>query len=378
MHRALAERGIEFKRYPGSLLLEPGQVLTRGGAPFRVFSPFWRACQRLPIADPVALDDDMLWSNGYDGEKLDDWDLTPGQPDWAAHWTTHWRPGEQGAWARAERFFAGPVADYATGRDRPADAVTSQLSPHLHHGEISPRQLWAHCEQLDSGQPELGTALAKFRAELGWREFSYHLLHFFPSLPERAFNPQFEHFPWHHRPEALSAWQRGQTGYPIVDAGMRELWHTGHMHNRVRMVAASFLCKHLLIHWQHGAAWFWDTLLDADLASNSCSWQWVAGSGADAAPYFRIFNPVMQGEKFDGEGHYVRRWVPEIARLPDRYLHHPWDAPAAILAAAGVELGTSYPKPMVEHRAARQAALDAYGSIKVQQSAPASVGAGAA
>lgn len=363
LHDAFAAEGIDLKRYPGALLHEPGQVLTRSGEPFRVFTPFWRACMAQQVAAPVTTT--PTWATPLPSEKLDDWSLRPSNPDWAAGWERLWQPGETGARARLGQFLDGAVASYAEQRDQPAVDGTSRLSPHLHHGELSPRQVWADCEALRASHPGLAAPLGKFQAELGWREFSYHLLHFFPSIPENAFKPQFDAFPWEADDRALRAWQRGQTGYPIVDAGMRELWQTGYMHNRVRMVVASFLCKHLLQHWREGARWFWDTLLDADLASNSCSWQWVAGSGADAAPYFRIFNPVTQGEKFDPQGHYVRRYVPELAALPDRFLHHPWDAPPEVLSAAGIILGDHYPTPIVEHRAARTAALAAYDRIKI-------------
>ena len=366
LHRALGDAGIAFRRYPGSLLHEPGEVLTQGGDPFRVFTPFWRACRRRDVPPPLP-PGAGTWAPAGRGDRLDDWQLRPRNPDWATGWERLWQPGEDGARRRLEDFLADALAHYAEGRDLPAAARTSRLSPHLHHGELSPRQVWWRCAELGSESPELAASLDKFRAELGWREFSYHLLHFFPEIPEAAFNARFSNFPWGDDAAARRAWERGMTGYPIVDAGMRELWQTGHMHNRVRMVVASFLCKHLLQHWRHGARWFWDTLVDADLASNSCSWQWVAGSGADAAPYFRIFNPVTQGEKFDGAGDYVRRWVPELAALPARYLHHPWDAPAAVLAEAGVRLGDDYPAPLVEHRAARQAALDAYAQVKGSQ-----------
>ena len=224
--------------------------------------------------------------------------------------------------------------------------------------------MWAQCEQKKSRKGTSTKAIEKFQSELGWREFSYHLLHFFPTLPEKAFKEKFVDFPWSKSRKKLEQWQRGQTGYPIVDAGMRELWNTGYMHNRVRMIVASFLCKHLLIHWREGEEWFWDTLVDADLASNGASWQWVAGSGADASPYFRIFNPMTQGEKFDGGGDYVRRWVPEIKDLPDKHLHTPWEAPDEVLEDAGVTLGDTYPEPIVDHKSAREAALDAYDTIK--------------
>ena len=257
------------------------------------------------------------------------------------------------------------MGDYGALRDLPGVTGTSRLSPHLHFGEISPRQCWHAANTFAEAR---GGAVSKggqdFLRELVWREFSYHLLHHWPTLPERPFRADFERFPWRADDDALRAWEAGRTGYPIVDAGMRELWHTGWMHNRVRMVVASFLVKHLLIPWQAGEAWFWDTLVDADLANNAASWQWVAGCGADAAPYFRIFNPVLQGEKFDGNGAYVRTWVPEIASLPDRYLHKPWDAPQAVLDDAGVRLGETYPAPIVDHKQVRERALAAFQSLK--------------
>lgn len=368
VHGDLAEAGITLRRYPGSLLHEPGSVLTQGGEPFKVFTPFWRACRREAVSLPQAIPE-VNWFTAATGDTLDDWALRPASPDWAAGWGTLWQPGAQGAAERLRGFLAGPVARYAEERDLPAIAATSRLSPHLHHGEISPRQVWALCEQAKDEYPKATAAIEKFQAELGWREFSYHLLHFFPTIPEAPFKANFAGFPWQANAEHLRRWQRGRTGYPIVDAGMRELWQTGYMHNRVRMIVASFLCKHLLLHWREGETWFWDTLVDADLASNSASWQWVAGSGADAAPYFRIFNPVAQGEKFDRDGVYVRRWVPELADLPDKFLHRPWEAPASLLAEAGVTLGATYPEPVVEHRAARQAALDAYEAVRVSGAA---------
>jgi deoxyribodipyrimidine photo-lyase len=363
LHEAMENHGISVKRFPGALLHEPGTVLTQAEEPFKVFTPFWRACRRIAISPPLA-EEAIAWRRADGSDSLDDWSLTPAAPNWAEDWPTHWTPGEAGALARLEAFLDGPVADYSEGRDLPAEGLTSRLSPHLHHGEISPRQIWERCEGMKVASPEWENALNKFQAELGWREFSYHLLHFFPHIPEKPFKENFAAFPWADSREYRRAWQRGLTGYPIVDAGMRELWHTGYMHNRVRMVVASFLCKHLLQHWRHGEEWFWDTLVDADLASNGCSWQWVAGSGADAAPYFRIFNPVTQGEKFDKAGNYVRRWVPELSKLPEKYLHKPWEAPAEVLEEAGVQLGEDYPQPIVDHRAARQAALDAYDEIK--------------
>ncbi|MCP5203115.1 MAG: deoxyribodipyrimidine photo-lyase [Pseudomonadales bacterium] len=366
LHATLVERGVAFKRYPGALLFEPAAVQTQGGTPFRVFTPFWRQCQRLDeprLPQPPARH--VSWHpRPPAGDTLEDWALLPRSPDWANHWLELWSPGSHGAAQRLADFLGGPVADYSRGRDRPALAGTSRLSPHLHFGEISPRSVWHAARGLERAQPGCRQEVDKFLSELGWREFSYHLMHHFPAIAEQPFRKPFRHFPWRDNPEKLRAWQRGATGYPMVDAGMRELWHTGYMHNRVRMLVASFLTKHLLIHWRHGARWFHDTLVDADLANNSCGWQWVAGSGADAAPYFRIFNPVTQGEKFDGDGDYVRRWVAELARLPGRYLHRPWEAPADTLAAAGVTLGENYPLPVVEHKTAREAALAAYESIR--------------
>jgi len=368
LHEELAGVDVTLKRYPGALLHEPGSVLTKDGEPYKVFTPFWRACQRESVARPRSLPE-VDWADAVASDALDDWDLLPTSPDWAEGWDALWTPGEDGAHRRLKDFLDNAVAGYAKQRDLPAVAGTSRLSPHLHHGELSPRQVWALCEQHKQAEPEATKAVDKFQAELGWREFSYHLLHFFPHLPEKAFKDNFRDFPWNNDRQQLRRWQRGQTGYPIVDAGMRELWQTGYMHNRVRMIVASFLCKHLLIAWQEGEAWFWDTLVDADLASNGASWQWVAGSGADAAPYFRIFNPMTQGEKFDKDGAYVRHWVPEIADLPDKYLHSPWETPEDILEHTGIVLGDTYPEPIVDHRAARQAALDAYETIKVSKSA---------
>ncbi len=217
--------------------------------------------------------------------------------------------------------------------------------PHLHFGEIAPARVFHAARQAGAANPALEQETDKFLSELGWREFSYHLLYHFPTLPEQAFKADFAAFPWVGGARELRAWQQGKTGYPMVDAGMRELWQTGYMHNRVRMVVASFLCKHLLVDWRAGQRWFWDTLVDADLANNACGWQWVAGSGADASPYFRIFNPTTQGLKFDKAGDYIRRWLPELAALPDKYLHEPWTAPAQVLRDAGVMLGETYPLP---------------------------------
>ncbi len=253
-------------------------------------------------------------------------------------------------------------------RDFPAVEGTSRLSPHLHFGEISPRQIINALREVDRAWStnELLEQIRCYTRQIGWREFAYHLLYHFPHTPEKPLRPDFEKFPWKTDSDLLRSWQNGLTGYPIVDAGMRELWETGWMHNRVRMIAASFLVKDLMIPWQEGAAWFWDTLVDADLANNTLGWQWTAGCGADAAPFFRIFNPVLQGEKFDRNGAYIRKWIPELASLPDKWIHKPWKAPEGIVKDAGIVLGKDYPRPIVDHKLARQQALEAFQSIKIK------------
>lgn len=366
LQEELGRRGYSIKTFPGASLFHPGAVLNQSAQPYKVYTPFWRAC-RAHDAPPVpsSRPGKITWSSNLpQGDHLHDWCLLPSDPDWAEGWEKMWQPGEQGARGRLKSFLRGPVTEYRKGRDFPATDCTSRLSPHLRFGELSVGEVWHRVQAWAGKNPTQAAAAEKFLSELGWREFSHYLLYHFPTIPELPFKQQFQAFPWLGDKAALRAWQRGQTGYPVVDAGMRELWQTGYMHNRIRMVVASFLTKHLLIHWRAGEDWFWDTLLDADLANNACSWQWVAGSGADAAPFFRIFNPVAQGEKFDPEGHYVRRWVPEIAGLPDNYLHRPWEAPQPVLEQAGVQLGATYPHPIVDHKQAREAALAAYGDIK--------------
>lgn len=363
----LAGAGIAFKRFPGHLLFEPESLRTKAGEPFRVFSPFWRTATHVdepkrPLPTPDRLTAPDHWPAG---DELANLDLLPTQPDWAGGMRETWTPGEAGARARLDAFLKTALAGYKSGRDYPDRASTSMLSPHLAHGEISPRMCWHAAKAAATGHPATQAGLETYLKELGWREFSYHLLFHWPELPERPFRPEFAMFPWADNPALLTTWQRGRTGYPIVDAGMRQLWQTGWMHNRVRMVVGSFLVKHLLVPWQDGAAWFWDCLVDADLASNSASWQWIAGCGADAAPYFRIFNPVKQGQTFDARGDYVRRWVPELGSLPPAYIHAPWLAPAETLGQAGVSLGETYPKPVVDHSGARAKALGAYAKVKV-------------
>lgn len=354
---SLRGRGVEVREHEGAGLFAPGEIRNGQSEPFKVFSPFWRAClkagrPREPLPAPASLEGPELPS-----EPLQAWALLPTRPDWAGGLREAWTPGEALAHQRLQAFLAAAVKRYGVERNAPGMEGTSRLSPHLHFGEISPVQIWAAAERAEGDTD-------KFLSEVGWREFSRHLLWQFPELPERNFRPQFDRFPWGNTPELLEAWRRGRTGYPIVDAGMRQLWGSGWMHNRVRMICASFLVKHLLIDWREGEAWFWDTLVDADLANNSASWQWVAGSGADAAPYFRVFNPITQAEKFDPEGGYIRRWVPELAKLPAPAIFAPWQASPLELAAGGVRLGETYPAPIVDHSEARTRALAAFERIK--------------
>lgn len=360
LERRLHARGITAESCPGSLLFEPGAILNTSGKPFQVFTAFWRACLAkpdppAPDRTPAKLPGPGKWPHSL---AIADLHLEPAA-DWAGGIRKAWLPGESGAARHMKTFLKGPVKIYAAERNRPDRRGTSRLSPHLHFGEISARQIWHDAHR--SSDP---AAAEPYLRQIAWREFSYHLLFHFPHTAHDPLRPEFRSFPWHVDAKSFAAWTRGNTGYPLIDAGMRELWHTGWMHNRVRMLTASFLVKHLLIPWQRGAQWFWDRLVDADLANNTMGWQWSAGCGADAAPYFRIFNPVIQGEKFDPEGNYVRRWVPELAGLPGAWIHKPWMAPAPVLSAAKVELGRNYPRPIVEHAAARDRALAALARMK--------------
>ncbi len=354
----LKAEGIDCRGFNAALMARPGSVLNGSGGPYKVFTPFLRALLATAEAPPPAAAPDAIATvAGLDSDAIEAWGLHPTRPDWSGGFEG--APGEAGAEAALTAFIGLGLKTYGKGRDIPSLPATSRLSPHLHWGEISPWRAISSVRQA-AADGRVPTAEAdKFVAEIGWREFSAHLLHHFPTLPTHAFRPEYDAFPWLADDPGFTAWTRGQTGYPIVDAGMRQLWETGWMHNRVRMIVASFLIKDLLIDWRRGEAWFWDTLVDADLGSNAQNWQWVAGSGADASPYFRIFNPITQGKKFDPEGKYVRRWVPEIARLPDKYLHAPWTAPAESLRGAGVRLGHDYPRPIVDHAEARDRALAA-------------------
>ncbi|MFN3931316.1 MAG: cryptochrome/photolyase family protein [Brevundimonas sp.] len=364
----LEAEGIDCKGWNGTLLARPGSVLNGSGQPYKVFTPFLKALLGAAAPPPrTAAPARIATPTGVTSDDLDAWGLHPTRPDWSGGFD--WTPGEAGAEAALSAFLARGLKSYSVGRDLPAEPAISRLSPHLHFGEISPwRAVEAAREAAGAGRVPAAEA-EKFVAEIGWREFSAHLLHAFPQMTDTAFRPEYDAMPWRNDPAAMEAWTRGRTGYPVVDAGMRQLWATGWMHNRVRMIVASFLVKHLLIDWRAGEAWFHDTLVDADLASNVQNWQWVAGSGADASPYFRIFNPITQGRKFDADGRYVRRWVPELRGVPDRWLHAPWTAPPEVLRDARVRLGADYPRPIVDHELARKRALDALASVVASRGA---------
>lgn len=362
----LEEGDLIAESFNGSLLWEPWEVKKTDGTPYKVFTPFFRkgcmsaAEPRQPLPAPKKID----YASVPKGMSIDDLKLLPTKPRWDTPMLKNWTIGEKGAQTRLKDFMDDGLKGYKEGRNVPAQNNTSRLSPHLHFGEISPNTAW-YAVQSYGPAHHLERDTDTFQFELGWREFSYSLLYYTPTIVWENLNKKFDDFPWNGREtKAVNAWQRGMTGYPIVDAGMRELWQTGYMHNRVRMVVGSFLVKHMLTHWRQGEIWFWDTLFDADLANNSASWQWIAGCGADAAPYFRIFNPMTQGEKFDPKGDYVRQYVPEIAALPDKYIHKPWEAPDMVLEQAGVTLGKTYPKPIVEHSEAREKALEAFQNTR--------------
>lgn len=351
--KALREAGIETHSRNAALLFEPWTIATGSGDPYKVFTPFWRRCLQEadpaePYPEPSTLPGPKAWPDSVPIEELE---LLP-RIDWADGLRDAWTPGEEGGLQNLESFSGNGARAYSDKRNTPGERGTSRLSPHLHWGEIGPRQVWYGAGDRRSA------SVRKFLAEIGWREFAHHLLFHFPHTAGEPLRAEFKEFPWRESDEDLRAWQRGQTGYPIVDAGMRELWTTGWMHNRVRMIVSSFLVKHLLISWQEGARWFWDTLVDADLASNTLGWQWAGGCGADAAPYFRIFNPILQGEKFDPDGVYTRQWVPEVANLPNKYLFKPWEAKAS------PEQNSGYPCPIVDHRLGRDRALRAFDQIK--------------
>lgn len=364
----LEEKDVEVKSFNGSLLFEPWTVKKDDGTPYKVFTPYFRrVCMNAgqPAAPLPAPKKFNFAEKPAKALSIDALKLLPVKPEprWDKQLEPHWVIGEKGAKKRFAHFLDEGLKGYKEGRNNPAEDYVSRMSPYLHFGEISPRTLWhAVRERMVADHAE--TDGDHFLSELGWREFSYSLLYYNHDLPSEPLQTRFNAFPWHKDDKALLAWQRGMTGYPIVDAGMRELWQTGYMHNRVRMIVGSFLVKDLLLHWSEGEKWFWDCLVDADLANNAASWQWIAGCGADAAPYFRVFNPTGQGEKFDPKGIYVRQYCPELAKLPDDLIHRPWEAPPLILQQAGVTLGKTYPKPIVDHKLAREKALAAFQATK--------------
>ncbi len=356
----LKDAGVDCQSFNAGLLNEPWTVQNGSKQPYKVFTPYWRAAREhlahvIVESAPKTLKAPEHFPRT---ESLSGWGLHPTKPDWSRGFDL-WTPGEAGALERLDDFLSGPVDGYGEKRDIPGVEATSGLSPHLHFGEIGPRQVWLAARNAAEHGDAPAAEVEKFLSEVGWREFNHSILFHWPELLTRNFKPEFDGFPWAKDHAAFEAWTKGETGYPIVDAGMRELWATGFMHNRVRMIVASFLIKHLLVDWREGEAWFWDTLVDADLASNVGNWQWVAGSGADASPYFRIFNPIAQGEKFDPRGVYVRRWVPELAGVPDEVIHKPWER-ALHLPADAKRL---YGKPIVEHGKARERAMEAYRSL---------------
>lgn len=370
---ALEKQDIEAKSFNASLLWEPWTVLKDDGTPYKVFSPFYKkGClknapePRQPYKKP---DTYTLFDGAINSLSIDDLGLLPTSPRWDQKMEQYWDISEQGAQERLNTFLDEGLLNYKDGRNEPSLPNVSRLSPYLHHGEISPHQVW-HTALMRGTAEGWERDRDHFLSELGWREFSYYLLYHFPDITWKNLQPKFDHFPWKNEDtEQLQAWHKGLTGYPIVDAGMRELWETGYMHNRVRMIVGSFLVKNMLTHWHKGEEWFWDCLVDADLASNSASWQWIAGCGADAAPYFRIFNPILQSKKFDKDGTYIKQFVPELAKLPDKYIHEPWTAPDNVLEYAGITLGKTYPHPMMDHSAARDRALEAFQSTKAEQPA---------
>ena len=362
----LLAQGIAVDSFNGSLLWDPWEIHTKKWTAYKVFTPYYRkGCLKAkPPLTPIPKPKLQIHCSEDSDQQLvlDQLKLLPEQP-WVNRITNHWSISEDSAWASLHKFTEERLSSYSQNRDFPAEQATSSLSPYLRWGQISPRQVWRYCQQQCSS-PALEQPLEIFLKELAWREFSYYQLYHNPTMGDENLNHKFNHFPWNSDRESCQNWQRGQTGFPIIDAGMRELWQTGYMHNRVRMLVASFLVKNQLQHWHNGARWFWDTLVDADLASNSASWQWVAGCGTDAAPYFRIFNPVIQGKKFDSKGEYVRRYIPELKKLPNRYIHTPWEAPESILDDAQVTLGATYPQPILDLSTTRKRALSAYTALK--------------
>ena len=358
LKESLKADGVSVESHNTMLMSEPWEVKTGSGGNYRVFTPFYRKFREvIDVPEPLPAPALTRFSGNVESLSVADLGLLPTAPDWGAKMEAYWKPGPKGARERLEEFLDEAVEYYAEYRDRPDFDRTSRLSPYLAHGCISVRECWHANREADPGSDV-------FAKELGWREFSYSLLFYNPDMKTKPLDGKFEHFDWQGSDADLRAWQRGQTGYPIVDAGMRQLWEMGWMHNRVRMIVASFLIKDLLVEWQKGEEWFWDCLCGGDPANNSQGWQWTAGCGADASPFFRIFNPISQGERFDPKGDYVRQWCPELKDLPKAYVHKPWEAPDHVLADAGVTFGEDYPRPMVDHGEARERALELYKEMK--------------
>ncbi|WP_153723388.1 cryptochrome/photolyase family protein [Sporosarcina cascadiensis] len=352
---------IQVRSFQGNLLVPPDVIFNKTGVPYKVFTPFWKRLRQEPIAQPLPVPELIQSSVTLDSLDADEWNLLPDHV-WPKKLDTHWEPGEKAAIKVWQLFSEKGLSSYKEGRDLPAESFVSRLSPYLAAGNISVRSLWY--EVLTAAEKAGDEQAEAFLRQLAWRDFAHYQLLYFPDMSEKPVRPEFERFPWKPQEEQIQAWKKGRTGYPLVDAGMRELWETGIIHNRVRMIAASFLIKHLLVDWRVGLRWFEQTLVDWDEANNAMGWQWVAGSGFDASPYFRIFNPIIQGEKFDSAAEYVKKWVPELAELPVKYIWQPADAPAEVLKSAGVNIGDDYPAPIVDHRAARMLALAAYEEIK--------------
>jgi deoxyribodipyrimidine photo-lyase len=369
VERALKARGVEALSFNGRLMREPRELSKSDGSPVAIFTAFLRRHRTLgPLPAPTPAPKRLTaapWPHDAPRRvSIDALKLRPTKPDWSRELSLGEAPGETGALAALQTFTAGALRSYANERDILSPGAASRLSAHLHFGEISPRRIAHAIETAVAAKPALADAADKYLAELTWRDFATALLDAHTDLATRPLRPDFERLPWHNDEPGFRTWARGQTGYPIVDAGMRQLWRTGYLPNRARLIVASFLVKHLLIDWRRGEEWFWDTLIDADPANNPLNWQWVAGVGVDAAPYFRIFNPVLQAEKFDPHGAYVRRWVPELERLEAPAIHSPWKASRDVLTRAGVTLGETYPRPIVDHAAARARALEAFAKMR--------------